>query len=463
MTASLRPTENRTPTGTRPSHPERRLRLILAPVAFAASMPETFKAPRGTHDVLPPESLRWEALVARFATLLDRAGYGLLQPPMFEDVGVFAPGRRVAPTSSARRCTSSTTGAAATWPCGPRAPPRWCGPSSSTARRRRGRSGTSAPNFRYERPQAGRYRQHHQVGVEVLGTDDPDVDVEVIALAVGLLRVARPAPADPAAELARRRRVPARLPRARSPATSRSTRRRCATSTGERWSSNPLRVLDCKRRRAGRRLADAPRWSTTCATPCRRTSSGCSGGLGAARHPLRARAPAGARASTTTPAPPSSSRPARSTSPRTRSAGAVATTGWSSRWAARPRRASASARGIERILLACDAEGVFPGPPRRRRRVRGRRHRRRRRARASRPSCGAAGLERRPRLRRPVDEGPDEGGRPLRRPPRPDRRRAGAGRRHGHGARPAATAHGQQESWPAARRRRASVEGARYR
>src|SRR5258708_27579418 len=46
----------------------------------------------------------------------------------------------------------------------------------------------AAPSFRYESPQAGRYRQHHQLGVEVLGTDDPDVDVEVIALADGLFR-----------------------------------------------------------------------------------------------------------------------------------------------------------------------------------------------------------------------------------------------------------------------------------
>ena len=45
-----------------------------------------------------------------------------------------------------------------------------------------------APNFRYERPQKGRYRQHWQVGVEVLGVDDPTVDVEVIALAHGFYR-----------------------------------------------------------------------------------------------------------------------------------------------------------------------------------------------------------------------------------------------------------------------------------
>ncbi len=45
-----------------------------------------------------------------------------------------------------------------------------------------------APLFRYERPQKGRYRQHWQLGVEVLGVDDPDVDVEVIAFGAGFLR-----------------------------------------------------------------------------------------------------------------------------------------------------------------------------------------------------------------------------------------------------------------------------------
>jgi histidyl-tRNA synthetase len=48
-----------------------------------------FRAPKGTHDVLPPESARWEALLAVFARIAGRHGYGLIQSPMFEDVGVF--------------------------------------------------------------------------------------------------------------------------------------------------------------------------------------------------------------------------------------------------------------------------------------------------------------------------------------------------------------------------------------
>src|SRR5439155_18226470 len=44
----------------------------------------------------------------------------------------------------------------------------------------------AAPSFRYEGPQAGRYRQHHQLGVEALGTEDAELDVEVVALAYGV-------------------------------------------------------------------------------------------------------------------------------------------------------------------------------------------------------------------------------------------------------------------------------------
>ena len=47
------------------------------------------------------------------------------------------------------------------------------------------------PKFRYDRPQKGRYRQHHEVGVEAIGTSDADIDVEVISLACELLRRAR--------------------------------------------------------------------------------------------------------------------------------------------------------------------------------------------------------------------------------------------------------------------------------
>ena len=140
-----------------------------------------FRAPKGTQDVLPPESARWEALLATFADVASRFGYGLIQSPMFEDIGVFQRigegtdvvakemydfedkgGRHIA-----LRPEGTAPVARAFVEHHPDVP--W-------------KVWYATPAFRYERPQAGRLRQHHQVGVECIGSPDPDVDVEVIAL-----------------------------------------------------------------------------------------------------------------------------------------------------------------------------------------------------------------------------------------------------------------------------------------
>ena len=63
--------------------------MSAAPETSTAPATGPFRAPGGTHDVLPPESARWEALIAAFAGAVGRAGYGLIQNPMFEEIGVF--------------------------------------------------------------------------------------------------------------------------------------------------------------------------------------------------------------------------------------------------------------------------------------------------------------------------------------------------------------------------------------
>ena len=150
-------------------------------------MPETFRAPIGTQDVLPPASARWQALVAAFAGVAGRFGYGLVLGPLFEDLGVFQ--RLGAGTEVVRkemydfhdkgnrhlalRPEATASVARAFVQHRPPTPWKvWC----------------VTPAFRYERPQAGRLRQHHQVDVEVIGAADPDVDVEVIALGAAYLR-----------------------------------------------------------------------------------------------------------------------------------------------------------------------------------------------------------------------------------------------------------------------------------
>jgi histidyl-tRNA synthetase len=133
-------------------------------------------------------------LVARFAALVERAGYRLLISPMFEEVGVF---ERVGQSTDVVRKEmyefqdkggrhlalrpEGTASVVRAWVQHRPALP-W-------------KAWYAAPSFRYERPQAGRFRQHHQLGVEALGTDDPDLDVEVIVLlaafyqSLGLRRV----------------------------------------------------------------------------------------------------------------------------------------------------------------------------------------------------------------------------------------------------------------------------------
>src|SRR5215207_557271 len=149
-------------------------------------MAESFRAPIGTQDVLPPDSARWKALVAAFAGVAERFGYGLVHGPLFEDVGVFQ--RLGAGTDVVRkemydfrdkgnrhlalRPEATASVARAFVQHRPQVPWKvWC----------------LTPAFRYERPQAGRLRQHHQVDVEALGAADPDLDVEVIALAAAYL------------------------------------------------------------------------------------------------------------------------------------------------------------------------------------------------------------------------------------------------------------------------------------
>lgn len=155
-----------------------------------------FRAPPGTRDVLAPESARRRNLVGRFADLAERSGFSLLESPIFESVDVF---RRLGESTdvvskelfefhdrSRRRRRFALRPEVTAGVCRAfaqhRPPTPW-------------KVWYEGPQFRYERPQAGRHRQFSQVGAETLGADDPCADVEIIALglrlfeALGLRRV----------------------------------------------------------------------------------------------------------------------------------------------------------------------------------------------------------------------------------------------------------------------------------
>lgn len=155
----------------------------------------TFQAPIGTHDVLGPESAEWEGLVATFADFAYRYGFSLLVSPIFEEVGVFNRGIGENSEMAKKEMYVFEDRGQRQYALRPEA-------TASIVRAFVQHRPTTpwkvwwvGQIFRYERPQAGRYRQHHQLDVEVLGTDDPAVDVEVISLAwnfyltIGLKRI----------------------------------------------------------------------------------------------------------------------------------------------------------------------------------------------------------------------------------------------------------------------------------
>ena len=161
---------------------------------MSSSSTSGFRAPSGTRDLLPPTSTRARRLVEVFADLVERAGYGQIVPPMFEDLGVFLRLGEATDVVTKEMYAFETKG-------GDRVALR----PEQTASVVRAfvehrpplpwKVWYAGPNFRYERPQKGRYRQFDQVGVELLGPTDPEADVEVVALgwrfyeAIGLRQV----------------------------------------------------------------------------------------------------------------------------------------------------------------------------------------------------------------------------------------------------------------------------------
>ncbi len=145
-----------------------------------------FKAPKGVPDYFPPDSAAFVAVRDGLLGAARRAGYGDIELPIFEDTALFARGvGESTDVVSKEMYTFADRG------------------ERSVTLRPEGTAGVmraviehgldrgalpvklcyAGPFFRYERPQAGRYRQLQQVGVEAIGVDDQELDAEVIAVA----------------------------------------------------------------------------------------------------------------------------------------------------------------------------------------------------------------------------------------------------------------------------------------
>jgi histidyl-tRNA synthetase len=145
-------------------------------------------------DILPPESGRWRRFTDVFADVVGRAGYGQLITPLLEDLGVFT---RIGDATEivTKEMYDFVDKGDRHVALRPEMTASVCRAYAEHRPTLPWKVFYAGSNFRYEKPQRGRYRQFEQVGVEVLGADDPYLDVEVIALAwefyarLGLRRV----------------------------------------------------------------------------------------------------------------------------------------------------------------------------------------------------------------------------------------------------------------------------------
>ncbi len=152
---------------------------------------EKITAPRGTKDVLPSESYRWHYLEAKLRDVARRSGFSEIRFPTFEDINLFC--RGVGDTTDVVQkemydFTDKGGRHIALRPEGTASVVRSVIENGLYAKGLPIKVYYIAPNFRYEKPQAGRLREHHQFGIECFGSYDAGADAEVIGVADRMLR-----------------------------------------------------------------------------------------------------------------------------------------------------------------------------------------------------------------------------------------------------------------------------------
>ncbi|GDY28812.1 histidine--tRNA ligase [Gandjariella thermophila] len=229
----------------------------------------TFNAPKGIPEYYPPRSAAFLAVRETLAEAVRRAGYGYIELPIFEDTTLFARGvgESTDVVSKEMYTFADRGGRSVTL-----RPEGTAGVVRSVIEHGLDRGQLpvklcyAGPFFRYERPQAGRYRQLQQLGVEAIGVDDPALDAEVIAIAdagfraLGLTgyRLEITSLGDATCRPGYRERLQEflrDLP--------------LDTETRARAELNPLRVLDDKRPAVREMLTDAPLMVDHLSAECR--------------------------------------------------------------------------------------------------------------------------------------------------------------------------------------------------
>ncbi len=231
-----------------------------------------YRRPRGTNDITPAEVGRWQRAEEAYRSLCHAYRYEEIRTPVFEQTELFlrAVGAETDIVSKEMYTFEDRGGRSLTLRPEGTAPVVRAFLENNLQgqdRERLVKLYYIAPIFRYDRPQAGRYRQHHQCGAEALGSGHPAVDAEIISLAMafywtlGITRVTL---------LLNSVGCPVCRPRHLSglKAHVEPRLREMCEDCKRRYTDNPLRLLDCKSPVCREITADAPAAVETLCEEC---------------------------------------------------------------------------------------------------------------------------------------------------------------------------------------------------
>jgi histidyl-tRNA synthetase len=151
----------------------------------------TVERPRGTHDILPSEQPLWLRVTGEMERLCALYGYRRIQTPLFEDTELFARTSGMGSDVVQKEMYTFTDRSDRSLTLRPEGTAPICRAYVEHGLHKEAQPQklfTIGPMYRYGKPGRGRYREHWQLSVEAIGTDDPAIDAEIVQLYDTLLR-----------------------------------------------------------------------------------------------------------------------------------------------------------------------------------------------------------------------------------------------------------------------------------
>ncbi len=229
------------------------------------------RAPKGTYDLLPDDAAKRDAVVAAAARVFDAYGYRHVVTPEFEETGLFERGVGEATDIVRKEMYTFTDKGDRSLTLRPEGTAPICRAYVEHGMHKLPQPVKLwyyCPMFRYEKPQAGRYREHYQIGAEAIGSADPAVDAEVILLLAAIFEeLGVEGVTLNMNSMGDARCRPAYVERLRG--YLRGQEGALCGDCLERIDMNPLRTFDCKVESCRAVLDEAPRISDHLCPDCR--------------------------------------------------------------------------------------------------------------------------------------------------------------------------------------------------